>query len=512
MYDLNVYDRPNPFDPSHKCDMNPGFFANESLDTFDQSIDFGARRERLRQNFEWDLDRTFLAEEAHQRRREEEDRIAAERRRAETGARAAESGSSQRNTNSTNEDANGRHDTAAQTVSAEKSALKSRSQSHLKRVNWFDFRSKSSVARDDVCAIDILAGEPVITNTKDSWYGVSSGRVRKIPEDGIQAVQDLLEPGKRPVPERIKINSPLLKLILSQVLGIPVGAGEASGFVLLRPFKALAYRENVLRDWLSALERKFSSPKKDSDAAQTGRAADAELKSTSEIEGSVADHTSTIVNPESRQTDVGDTKTEPDTTGSDDGDSENDEKVEETRSEGAMEHLRTLLQFIDSEIVPRRRFLESSSCKKVDFSDLWYLFRPGMEVIENDGKQVYRVVKVSSARHRVVSTWEMYWAGDRETDKRQKQPPFSIKCVFVDFNGSSLGPVSIDFDFPRFIGEREVTSFAVYPLRFHPHKRSDFSDSEWRAVSGLPEEQRLKAKLVLRGKKFLDVANVRQMY
>lgn len=511
MRSRNEYKRPDPFDPSHKCDLNPGiFFPTESLDVFDRSIDFGARRERLRQNFEWDLDRTFLAEEAQRRMRRKEDDDLAERRRAEDVAQAAKTGRDQRNTDSLSQEENDRHDTAAQTANTKKSVPESGPQSHLKRLNWLDFRSRSLVARDDV-VIEILAGEPIITNTQDSWYGFSSGGVRKVPEPGMQVVQNLLEPGKRPVPERIRIYSPLLKFILSKILAHPVDIGPKLDFVLLRPFKALVYREEALRDWLSALEQRFLSPKKDTDVAQTGGTADAELKSTPEIEGSVADHGSNIVDPSPRQADVEDTRMGTDTKDSEDSDSESDEEeVAETQSEGAMEHLRTLLQFIDSEIVPRRRFLESSSCKKVEFSDLWYLFRPGMEVIGNDGKQVYRVVKVSSARHRVIPAWEMYWSGDKEKDKKSQQP-FSIKCVFVDFNGKSLGPVSIDFDFPRFIGERDVTSFEVYPLGFHPHRRSDFNDSEWRSVSGLPENQRLKAKLVLRGKRFLEVAGVRQM-
>jgi hypothetical protein len=165
-----------------------------------------------------------------------------------------------------------------------------------------------------------------------------------------------------------------------------------------------------------------------------------------------------------------------------------DEKdaLDVTRSETAMEHLQTLLQFIDSEISPRRNYLLSTSCRKFYFSDLWYLFLPGMEVIGNNDRQVYRVVKVSSARHRVVPTWQMYWSKDN--DKTQK-PPFSITCVSVDFYGKQLGPVSVEFGFPRFDGEREVNSFVVYPLRFHPHRRSDFNDSEWRAVADLPEDE-----------------------
>ncbi|ETS84506.1 hypothetical protein PFICI_02531 [Pestalotiopsis fici W106-1] len=491
----NKYQRPDPFDPSHQCDMNPDIFAHETPDIFDQTIDFGARRERLRRNFEWDLDRIYHAEETQKRIREKEADTAAERRRAEAIAKAAGHGS----------------------LASETSP-----ESQLKRLDWLAFRTKPSVTQDGVCCIDVLVGEPAIANTQDSWYGFSSESIRKVPETRNQLFQDLTNSGNRPVPERIRIYSPLLQSILSKVLGHPVLVGEDLDFVLLRPFKALVYREEALRDWLLALERKFGGAKNDTHTTQTSRTADAELKAPSELETGATRPQSAVADSVSPQTE--DPTMEPATKNSDvdhngiknidqkERGDDNEGEVEETQSEGAMDHLRILLQFIDSEIVPRRRHLESSSCKNVDFSDLWYLFRPGMEVIGNDGKQVYRVVKVSSARHRVVSAWEMYWSGDKEKDEKKNQPPFSIKCVFVDFNGTSLGPVSIDFSFPRFIGEREVTSFAVYPLRFHPHRRSDFSDSEWRAVSSLPEDQRLKTKLVLRGKKFLEVANVRQMY
>lgn len=497
--------------------MGTNISATESLDLFNHSIDFGDRRERLRLNFEWELDRTFLAEEFQKRRHEKEAADAAERRRVEAIAKAARAHSPEKTTKSFKEEEGLVDVTAAQRADAETSTSETILASQFKQLDWHAFRPTHPLPHDGSCCIDVLIGEPAIANTQDPWYGYSSGSFRKAPEAANQLVQDLPEPGKRPVPERIRICSPLLQSILSKVLGNSVNAGTNSDFVLLRPFKALMYREEALRDWFSALERKFGSPKKGMGAT------DVEL-GRSESEKGEINHISTVANPATRQAAVQDAATEPHTTSSDDGyggaqdtkkqarGDNNDHDEEGTQSEGAMEHLRTLLHFIDSEIVPRRSYLESSSCKKVHFSDLWYLFRPGIEVIGNDGKQVYRVVKVSSARHRVVPTWEMYWAGGKEKDKKKAQPPFSIKCVFVDFDGKSLGPVTIDFDFPRFIGAREVTTFQVYPLRFHPHRRSDFSHSEWRAVSSLPEDQRLRAKLVLRGKKFLEVANVRQMY
>jgi hypothetical protein len=68
------------------------------------------------------------------------------------------------------------------------------------------------------------------------------------------------------------------------------------------------------------------------------------------------------------------------------------------------------------------------------------------------------------------------------------------------------------FDFKRFDGERDVTSLEVYPLRFHPAKKADFSDSEWKELEALPANERYRQKLIRRGIKFLQVAGMKHMY
>ncbi len=101
----------------------------------------------------------------------------------------------------------------------------------------------------------------------------------------------------------------------------------------------------------------------------------------------------------------------------------------------------------------------------------------------------------------------------QRTEKRaKKKAPFSITCVYIDFDGVNLGPVTKAFDFKSFDGEREVTSLEVYPLRFRPLRRIDFSDSEWNKVEALPENVRYRQKLAHRGAKFLEVAAVKHMY
>lgn len=524
------YSRPDPFDPSHPCSVDPRTSTAQGPDGFDHAIDFGSRRERLRQNFEWEMDRLFLVEETDKRRRAKIADDAAKRKRAETVAKAAQTKEQETDSTITRNVAN--------TVKTELAKEDSKHSNQLRRLDWFAFASATSIIEDGECVIDILIGEPIANNNRDTWYGFSSARVRKAPDTGTQSVPGLEGLGKGPLAERIRIHSPLLQAILTKVLGEEVEEGKNSEFVLLRPFKSLAYREQALRDWCSALEKKFNNrPSKMVTEASHTSQVNTTAESTSpngtsgpdqDIRHSTPTNDSTSLlatvqdssaEPEGASSnedrkDIGSTKDqkgeerkegqEEESDDDDDGD-----QTDETRTEGAMNHLKSLLRFIDSEISPRRSYLESPECRKVYFSDLWYLFRPGMEVIESNGKQVYRVVKVTSARHRIVPSWQMYWS--RGSDQKQR-PPFSITCVYVDFDGKSLGPVRRSFGLPRFDGEREVTSLAVYPLRFHPHRRSDFSDSEWIAVSSLPEDQRLKAKLILRGKKFLEVAGLKQMY
>jgi hypothetical protein len=64
------YERPDPFDPLHLRSVDTLAHTAGELDSFDHRIGFGSRRERLRQNFEWELDRLYPAEETDRRRRE----------------------------------------------------------------------------------------------------------------------------------------------------------------------------------------------------------------------------------------------------------------------------------------------------------------------------------------------------------------------------------------------------------------------------------------------------------
>ena len=460
--DTRKYQPPSLFELSQKMADSQERGGADTYDDFDEIIDYGSRRDRLRKNFEWEMDRIYLVEELDGRRRKKTEAAAAE-------AKAHLTGDGQP------EDAGPPPPKFAQ--------------SQLNRLDWTAFRTLANVEEKDAFVVDILIGEPNLDddNAYRHWYGFSGqARKRDIALDIKAAASMLL--GQPQLPERVRIHSEALTQILSTISGKVMGGPTV---VFIRPFKALAYCERGLRDWCAALEKKFEA------AVETTKnvVAAADGLADGLADGSDA--------PEKPAAIGGET---PKNKG---GKGEDSQAQDMTKSPMALSHLKCLLSFVDSDISGKQAYLKSPDCRKVFFSDLWQLFRPGVEVTGSDSKQAYRVIHVTSAKHRVAPPWER-WSNN--TGKRKRTRPFSIECIYIDFNGQNLGPVPKVFDFKRFDGERDVTSLEVYPLRFHPVKRAEFSDSEWKELEAFPDHERYRQKLIRRGAKFLEVAGVKHMY
>jgi hypothetical protein len=367
----------------------------------------------------------------------------------------------------------------------------------------------------------------------------------------------------------------IMAKILTELESV-LDTSENVPIVFVRPFKAIICCEQTLRDWCTALEEKFSHSSGANDGASARKSIlgkgttvedDIPHKDRELISSTIADSqppqdkegsSTAIGEQESRKhglegeskgrgecedekgkeqvskeqdnekeddkgrdgkegtdngdDDKGENDRKEDDKGEDDKEDDDDDLDDITTSQTALDHLKCLLSFTDSVILARRAYLDSPTCHKIHFSDLWLLFRPGIEVIGADGKQAYRINEVNSAPHRAAPPWERYWVGP-VANKRTKAP-FRIKCVYIDFDGKHLGPVNKTFDFKRFEGEQDVTSLEVYPLRlFHP-RQSGVTETEWKDLVSMavPEDQRYRQKLMRRGAKFLDVISVKHMY
>ncbi|KUI64420.1 hypothetical protein VM1G_11209 [Cytospora mali] len=469
----------NPYDPSHKCIKVPGGASDQ--DGYDHAIDYGAARDRLRKNFEGDMDRLFLAEEMEVRRRKANTSKHMFSQKEKTTIKVK------------GESKDSKHRASAKV--------------QLNRQHWFTFKQLSHLDESDSCLIDILLGEPVISEDLGRGpYGYQSSHVREVHNLQHPKTHAAPAPGEGPLPERIRIHSISLIRILVMVGARVLLSSESGSFVLIRPFKLLFYCEQGLRNWCSGLEKQFSVGH---DLSKAGRVS--EMSSEALLPAAIPEGVNDKVEDGSQ---LGSSKSPADAMNMAKAKYEEsrEEKVDPehiTRSAMALDHLKCLLNFMDSDILPRQNYLKSSKCRKVFFSDLWYLFRPGMEVIGREGKQAYRVTSVRSPRHRVVPAWQTWLWGSGD---KKKKAAFSVTCVYIDFDGHSLGPVSKTFHIKKFDGEMEATSLPVYPLRLHPMTKNDFSEAEWLNIESFTPETRYRQKLINRGTRFLEVISTRPMY
>ncbi|KAH7126044.1 hypothetical protein EDB81DRAFT_203169 [Dactylonectria macrodidyma] len=539
------YQRPDPFDPKHQCEDADDDVEGE----FDHTIDYEHRRDRVRKAFEWEMDRLYLVEEGEARKRARmkdlEDQRQKQKANANWNAARAE--------DATDLDTEGETSTFPRPI--------------LNPGDWHLFKSCLSADPGASCLIDILIGEPVADNkvrVASDFFRNPSCLPR--PETS-QARKTVPMPvGQAQLPERIRIHSAAIARILGQLsnTGDLFSPQQLDSFVLIRPYKTLIQNEQALRDWCKMLDKKFGNkpvkssqdvpeiseekfaPGSDVDKRDKYSTEGAEEKSSQEpVPGLIyhgetpTDGSTVIMKEETDEQEVGRSEGTRSTYPKKEGEKEEKEGIEPntqdsaegsvtsestgssgdsddlddiTKSAKAFEHLQCLLDFIDTTISPKRSHLQSDECQKVFFSDLWHLFRPGMEVIYGDCKQAYRVIRVASPAHRIVSGWESWYNAVSDQGKKRSKAAFSVTCVCVDFDGTHLGPVSRTFDFKRFEGQRDITSFEIYPLRYHRLNRADCTDLEWKDLQQYPANEQCRQKLIRRGVKFLEAAGVKHLY
>ncbi|KAK4454247.1 P-loop containing nucleoside triphosphate hydrolase protein [Podospora aff. communis PSN243] len=185
------------------------------------------------------------------------------------------------------------------------------------------------------------------------------------------------------------------------------------------------------------------------------------------------------------------------------------ETPEKEESRTTLEHLRCLLSFIDTDIKSRMDYLNNDPrCTKVSFADVWYLFKPGDEVIHKSGKAAYRVLEVSSPSDHATPWLNSKWRGG--DDGETPDTSYFVTCVAIDFDGKFFGPVKWGpWEIEKFRGEKPINTFDVYPIRFYGRDAKSSSVGE---NTGDAPWQILRRQLVERGILFALTASVRHMY
>ncbi|KFA55622.1 hypothetical protein S40293_10012 [Stachybotrys chartarum IBT 40293] len=380
--------------------------------------------------------------------------------------------------------------------------------SDLKRVQWTEFKFLQSKDQENSSAIDVLMGEPIL-EPEDRHYRRQRGHEKVNDHRQNQATLDKKNVYRQgsSLPERLRINSRELIAILTKIHGSDIRGAEAaftsdeSAILLLRPFRVLMYYDQAIRAWHSKLRKKFSDNALAASESEEirGSKGGPPAQSTEPIEPVKSVSASAEDEQGGQQQETEFQPEEQSEIAQDDA--KEDEAEDDSNSRVALAHLDVLLEFMDKDMKSRIDLVRGpGTCEKVVFSDLWHLFRPGDFVIRNDGKQAFRVLRTEGIPHQVNDIYNG-WSFRQLTNN--EETPFSIHCIYVDFDGKEFGPIMETFPIKRFEKEKSVTSLEIYPLRYYRLPQPKEPSAEEQTT-----EQRLWKYLVERGRKFLQACSV----
>ncbi|CAJ0551548.1 Ff.00g114780.m01.CDS01 [Fusarium sp. VM40] len=450
--------------------------------------DFEYFRARLRGDFEWELDRLAAQKKRFQKHKEKK-KVKAEKEEQEKDSNDPSEQEDDGEEKEEEKEEDKKYDTIAV---------------NLNPLEWRDFKVSRKTVERSSSLIDILIGEPQVLDQFFDHYRTKTMKNKTITNrskivEGHQSQKGeatVASDGRVPLPERIRIHSKEL----IKTLGIIHGSEMVSenipteSLVMFRPYRMLTYYENEIRQWHSRLQSKFQkSESLAAEAILTEQSTTAMRQTSADDEKedarSVQEETSAVPDPEGY-----------------------------SESETALEHMTCLIEFMDQYILKRVRYLESSSCEKIFFSDIWHLFKPGDHVMSADGKQVYQVFNVISHPHVGTDRWSKFTKEMEDSSDESIDDDISIQCVFIHFDGQQIGPVLETFSIPKFDGEKLVTSLRVYPIRFQVRKRLDRQIMKLKQSGEQIDETvkngvtELQETLAERGKLFTEVAAVKHMY
>lgn len=310
--------------------------------------------------------------------------------------------------------------------------------------SWSEFMNKHTSENKEY-ALEVLPVEPDYYNQKrtsakpDRKHGKSRGAVSTNTNGKSETKHSERPSGQHPIPSRIRINStPILKTLKDFDEHIDATAS----MVMMRPFKFLVHYDLQIKESIRLLEQQI-----------------------------IQQETSTI--PVSSENGTFTEST-----------SMRHEELYLSKERGVrqetLEHMRCLTIFMDRYIRPTLTSLEDKSNSKIQFLDLWYIFKPGddihmplrvkdtsvtvdaiettPETFQSRYNQLWRVTGTSGGRPNLSS------AQSRNVSLRPN--PFRVDCYYIDFHGRYFRPTVHTFEIMPFRGERDITSLDFYPARY----------------------------------------------
>lgn len=141
----------------------------------------------------------------------------------------------------------------------------------------------------------------------------------------------------------------------------------------------------------------------------------------------------------------------------------------------ARDQIQVLCNAIDQylgDLLMKQSALAKRSLNKIEFRDLWLLYKPGELVVTSEAPyQAYRVLHVSGGRPLLTKSSIDTGLGNyrnmyQDANRKSSVSPFRIDCMKFDFDGENFGPVQTVIKILNFDEERRIPDLEVYPLDF----------------------------------------------
>ncbi|GAQ34638.1 hypothetical protein AtubIFM55763_001565 [Aspergillus tubingensis] len=329
-------------------------------------------------------------------------------------------------------------------------------------IKWVDFEHFKNCYSPSAGLeiIQVLRGHPQINHEIMKEYYVRQKYQRKmkgrLPKSIVDAESSWIQ--------RVRIQSPPILLLLSRLSGHNDNWAINKPRVFFPPFRAFYYYLPRVKECLGILEAKWAKLEAQGDGDQ-GAATKAEAKTKAESEEVKA--------PDDLDGDTDDELIAGDDAGSVDPEEAVAGPVVDSVT--GLRHLRRYIKFVEAEIVPLWNRAAGTSQRKVRFLDLWMSFQPGellyapprSEFSQTSGTAKSANVKMYQSAWRLYSMVLSPIQDDYLDDTRvNPKKELTLYGYYIDYNGSSYGPVRHKFKIPDYAGERDITTLEVYPMRF----------------------------------------------
>ncbi|KAL7928543.1 hypothetical protein V8C35DRAFT_318012 [Trichoderma chlorosporum] len=306
-----------------------------------------------------------------------------------------------------------------------------------------DIRRELRIRRDfrEIQARQRYSGSKRLSNSFLQWNYIQLPKANIQPREGAWF-------------HRVRIQSKPILHHLGKVVGETWSLDTPRVFD--RPFAALIYFQDKMKERLVELESKWSEEEHNQALVEAAR----EVKA------------------EDNESNNGDSNTEEPGT--------EDRAYAITDSIEALRDIRCYVNFVDEEIMPLSKQYEGTTRKTVRFDDLWYLFSVGDLVWASEASTSAMSGKTATMYQPL---WRIYTVNEPEdtweypTLESSSKPPkqdtddansetefhkgkFIVWAYYIDHDGTDFGAVKHCFAIPPFTGERDITSLPCYPLRF----------------------------------------------